>query len=566
MNGKNMNEVKNNQRICVIGLDGATLDLIEPWIQKGKLPTLKKLISNGTKGRLRSAIPPITAPAWSSFITGKNPGKHGLYDFIARRPGTYQTRPFNASDRNGESLWSLLSRAGKRVTILNVPMTYPPEPVNGFMVSGMGTPATVDDFCYPKEIIHDLRRVVPNYEVQNEGIFDPRGREHQMLQAVQKMTAMRQQTVRHFLTQAEWDFFMVVFMATDWLQHYFWHYMDESHPCHDPEAPAILKNAILDCYRQIDDCLGEILDCLDDDTLVIIMSDHGFGPQEKYLHVNTWLWENGYLHFKSTAQTRLKETLFKSGITPLNIYEFLRRLGKSRTVAQNLRQRKESVREAVNRMFLSFNDVDWGRTRAYSVGNIGPIYVNLKGREPEGAVEPGHEYDDLVAELTDALFRLRDPISGDQIVEHVYRREEVFHGDHLTDAPDLLFLPRDMKYIGYGLLQFSSNHWLAASDRSGGHRMDGLLLMHGSGVRTGHELASARIIDLAPTILAAMGVPVPTDMDGQVLTNAFVEDIQVTMQVGYQAPKQDAAAQAIDLSAKDEDEILERLRGLGYVE
>jgi predicted AlkP superfamily phosphohydrolase/phosphomutase len=499
-------------------------------------------------------------------MTGKNPGKHGLYDFLARRSGDYRTRPFNASQRDAISLWQLLSRAEKRVVALNVPMTYPPEPIRGLMVSGMGTPATAEDYCYPEDLLPELRQAVPNYEVLDEQIYDPRGRESQMLEAVREMTAMRQQAVLHFLDHTEWDFFMAVFMATDWLQHYFWHYMDASHPRHDPNAPSQLKNAILDCYRQLDDGLREILERLGEDNYVILMSDHGFGPQEKYLHVNTWLRQTGFLHFKRTPLVQSKEALFRAGFTPLNIYEILRHLRQSGTVAQNLRQHKEGVREIINRLFLSFKDVDWQRTRAYSVGNIGPIYVNLKGREPQGAVEPGQEYEDLLAELTDALARLNDPRTGARIVEQILRREDIFHGSHLSEAPDLLFLPRDSKYTGYGLLQFSTNDWLADSDRSGGHRMDGMLIASGPGVRASHELSSARIIDLAPTILAIMGVPIPEDMDGQILTDAFIPDTQVDLQVGYQKPQHNVLAGSADLSEQAEDEILDRLRGLGYVE
>lgn len=558
--------MQSKHRVLVIGLDGGTWELIEPWARQGLLPTFQHLMQEGAWGPLRSTIPPITAPAWTSFATGKNPGKHGLFDFLSRRPDSYRTRPFNASHRDGASLWGLLSRVGKRVGVINVPMTYPPEPVNGFLVAGMGTPATVEDFCYPTGLLQELRQTVPGYVVQHEGIFDPRGREPHMMQAVREMTAMRQQAVLHFLDHAEWDFFIAVFMATDLLQHYFWHFMDATHSCHNPNAPPALKNAILDCYRLLDDCLREILGRVDDDTYVILMSDHGFGPQQKYLHVNTWLWQNGYLRFKRTPLIWIKETLFRLGFTPLNVYEILRRLRQSATIAQNLRQRKEGVRAAINRVFLSFNDVDWSRTQAYSVGNIGPIYVNLRGREPEGVAEPGQAYEHLLAELTDALFRLRDPGSGELIIGRVYRREEVFQGPHLSKAPDLLVLPRDWKYIGYGQLQFSSNHWLAASDRCGGHRMDGLLLIHGPGVRAGHSLVGAGLIDLAPTILALMDVLVPTDMDGQVLTDAFTQDVQATMRVGYQAPQPELAPKAVDLATQEEDEILERLRGLGYVE
>jgi predicted AlkP superfamily phosphohydrolase/phosphomutase len=499
-------------------------------------------------------------------MTGKNPGKHGLYDFIARCPDSYQTRPFNASHRDGESLWRILSRAGKRVCVVNVPMTYPPEPVNGCLISGMGTPATAEDFCYPTDLLPELRQVVPDYEVQRAGIFDPRGRELATLQAVREMTEMRRQAALYLLQRSEWDFFMVVFMATDLVQHYFWHYMDPGHTQYNAHATQELQTAIRDCYQQIDSILTDILAYMDDDTLVIVMSDHGLGIQEKHLHINTWLWQQGYLHFRRNPMTRVKEVLFRLGFTPSNTYEMLRALRQGATVAHAIRRDKTLVHEVLNRVFLSLRDVDWRHTRAYSIGNIGPIYINLQGREPQGIVPPGEEYERLLAELTDQLMNLCDSDTGEPIVGRIYRREEIFEGAHLHQAPDLIFLPHDLKYIGYGLLQFPTNKWLSPSDRCGGHRMDGILVMHGPGVRAGHKLVEARLIDLSPTVLAALDVPIPIDMDGLVLTDAFTRDFQAVMQVGYHTPQPELAPKAVDLSAQEQDEILERLRGLGYVE
>ncbi len=523
-------------------------------------------MAEGALQKLRSTIPPITAPAWTSFMTGKNPGKHGVYDFVGRRSDGYQTRPLNASHRDGESLWRILSRAGKRVCVVNVPMTYPPEPVDGCLISGMGTPASAKDFCYPPELWPELRRAVPGYEVQREGIFDPRGRELDMLQAVHEMTEMRRQAALYLLQRSEWDFFMVVFMATDLVQHYFWHYMDPDHAGYDARAAQGLRTAIRDCYQQIDRSLADILAHIDDDTLVIVMSDHGFGIQEKYLHINIWLWQNGYLHFNHDPLTRLKEILFRLGFTPSNIYEILRALRQGATVAHAIRKNKTSVRGMIDRVFLSLQDVDWGHTRAYSVGNIGPIYINLQGREPQGVVVPGTQCDNLQVELTNRLTSLQDLDTGKPIVGRVYRREEVFEGAHLDQAPDLIFLPKDLKYIGYGLLQFPSNRWLAPSDRSGGHRMEGILIMRGPGVRAGHKLPGAQLVDLAPTILAALGVPIPSDMDGEVLADVFEPDLRETIQVHFQTPQDDSARPASDLSQQEEREILERLRGLGYVD
>jgi len=552
-------------KVCVIGLDGATLDLVEPWVQQGLLPTFAKLISTGTWGRLRSTIPPLTAPAWTSFMTGKNPGKHGLFEFAGRRSNSYETRPFNASHRDGESLWSILGRAGKKVCVLNVPMTYPPEPVSGYLVSGMGTPATTDDFCYPADLLVELRKVVPSYEVQREGVFDPRGREADMLEAVRDMTEMRRQAVSYMMKHVKWDFFMAVFMASDLVAHYFWHYMDSAHTLHDPDAARETKLAIRNCYQQLDDCLASVLGDLDDETVFIVMSDHGFGIQEKYLHMNTWLWQQGYLQVKRSLATRAKETLFRLGVTPVSVYEVLRALRHGGTMARGIRRNKTLVRDVINRVFLSFRDVDWERTRAYSIGNVGQIFVNFRGREPCGVVLPGPEYESLLVELTDELMSLRDPDSGEAIIDRVTRREDVYQGDHLDQAPDLLIVPRSMKYTGYGELQFSTNKWLVRSDRTGGHRPDGLVALIGRGLRGNHKLAGARIIDLAPTILAAMDVAIPMDMDGRVLEQAFTPEARSAFNVRYSAPGLQLDHRTTDLSEQEEIDILERLGGLGYV-
>jgi predicted AlkP superfamily phosphohydrolase/phosphomutase len=284
------------------------------------------------------------------------------------------------------------------------------------------------------------------------------------------------------------------------------------------------------------------------------------------LHINIWLWQQGYLQFNRDPLTRLKEMLFRLGFTPTSVYEVLRVLRQGATVAHAIRRDKATVRKLISRVFISLEDVDWCRTRAYSIGNIGPIFINLQGREPHGVVAPGAEYELLLGELTDRLRGLHDVESGEPITGRVYRREEVFEGDHLDQAPDLVFLPDDLKYVGYGLLQFPTNHWLSPSDRCGGHRMEGILIMQGPGIRVGQQLPSAHIVDLAPTLLAVLGVPVPTDMDGKVLANVFEQGMRESMQISYQAAQLAPADNTFDLSRQEESEILERLRGLGYVD
>jgi predicted AlkP superfamily phosphohydrolase/phosphomutase len=556
----------DKSKVLVIGLDGGTLDLIEPWAREGVLPTFKRLLNEGAWAPLRTTIPPITGPAWTAFATGKNPGKHGLFDFIGRRPHSYKLVSFNATHRHGASLWGLLSQSGRKVGALNVPLTYPPEPVNGFLVTGMLTPPDAEDYCYPAAIGDQLRQAVPGYVVQPAGAFDAHGREMELIRVAREMTEMRMEATRYLMQSTDWDFFMVVFMATDIIQHACWHFMDPTHAAHDATALPALRDAIQDCYKQLDSYLGELLNEVDDDTYAMIMSDHGFGPLEKYFHVNTWLWRRGFLRFKSTPFPWAKRALFQMGVTPLNVYRLLRRLRQAGNVAQMVRRRKERVRNLLDRWFLSFEDVDWRRTRAYSVGNVGPIFVNLRGREPEGIVGPGQEYEDVLEELTRALYQLRDPVTNQPIIEKVYRREEIYTGPHLDKAPDLFCMPRNLRYNAFGLLQFLSHRWLEPTfDRTGGHRMDGVLVLRGPGVRSGYRLDSANIVDLTPTILALMGVPIPPDMDGQVLEDLFTDDFRASLEITYGPEVPTEHYRPTELSAQDEETIRQRLRGLGYL-
>lgn len=556
--------LNRTKRVVVIGLDGATWDVMRPWAAQGVLPTVQRLLDEGSWGVLRSVIPPITGPAWTSFMTGKNPGQHGIFDFTRREPNSYRTEPCNASHRHGESLWRIAGRAGKRVCALNVPATYPVEAVQGCLVSGMGTPASTTAYCYPPALREELLAAVPGYEVQPSGIFEPRGRECEMLRAVREMTEMRTRAALYLLRREAWDLYMVVFMAVDMVQHYFWHFMDAGHERHDPGAAQELQTAIRECYRQLDDSVAQILDALDEETLVVLMSDHGFGPQERHLHTNVWLWENGYLCFKRNPVTRLKEWTFRMGFTPANVYEALYGLRTSTKVEERIQRNRHSIRDWVDRVFLSFDDVDWRRTRAYSVGNLGPIYVNVRGREPEGIVSPGLEYEALQEELSAALKSTRDPSTGQPVIGQVYRRQEMYGGSHLDNAPDLVYWARDARRMGYGLFKFPTNRWISPSDRSGNHRMEGIVLLHGPGVRAGHALPQAEIVDLTPTILSVLGVPVPGDMDGEVLRDAFVTAPQARVEAAHPPQTEPEAAEVV-LSEQEEEEIMARLRGLGYV-
>jgi predicted AlkP superfamily phosphohydrolase/phosphomutase len=553
-------------RVLVVGLDGATLDLIQLWVEQGVLPTFGRVMAEGAWGRLESVIPPLTGPAWTSFMTGKNPGKHGIFDFVRRGKEDYYGVPINSSLRDGDTLWHLLSEAGKRVGVYSVPATYPPEPVNGFMVTGMLTPPDATDYTYPSQLALELEQAVPSFTLAAEGTAHALGRESHLIDALERLTDMNMEATRYLMDRQEWDFFMTVFKETDVAMHWLWRFADQDHAGYVHEAPERLQQGLQQCYRNLDTALAELLDTAGEDTIVIIMSDHGAGPLEQYIHANGWLLDQGFMQLQRTLSTRAKRLLYQVGMTPSALYRLSMAMGRGPQVAQTLRRHKVGTLSLLRRAFLAFEDVDWLRTRVYALGNYGQLYVNLRGREPQGIVAPGAEHERVVDELVDRLSHLHHPRTGEAIPLRVYRREEIYQGQHLEEGPDVVFLPEDMRYNGYGLYQFSSRSWLEPIfDRSGGHRMDGIIMFTGPGVRPGHVLEGAELIDLAPTVLAALGVPIPNDMDGRVLGEAFEETYFSERPIRYTTAGVAHPRERLELTPEQETMVKERLRGLGYI-
>ena len=556
------------RRVLVIGLDGATFELIHLWAEQGHLPTMKRLLEQGARGPLTTVTPPLTGPAWVSFMTGKNPGKHGIFDFVVHSPHSYNGKPINAAQCDGESLWSILSRAGKRVGVFMVPVTYPPEPVNGFMVTGMLTPTDAVDFTYPLELAEQLKTAVPNMTVAPESVMHPLGREHQLLAGLDELSDMMMAATNYLMKQYhDWDFFMTVFKEPDVAMHWLWRFMDTSHPWYT-EVDDTLKNGLQKVYQRMDTCVAELVEKAGDDTLILLMSDHGAGRLDTYFYVNAWLVQEGFLHLKKDAFTQFKRLLYQLGFTPVGLYKLLMKVRRGgQAVAQTMRHRRATAISLLRQLFLSFDSVDWSRTTAYSLGNYGQIYVNLKGRDPQGIVQPGAEYDQVVAQLMQKLENLVDPRTNEPVTGRAYRGDTLYHGGRMSQSPDVVFMPDDLRINGFGLYQFPSKAWLEPTfDRSGGHRMDGIMMAYGPGVQANTDISDARIIDLAPTILAAMGVAIPDDMDGQVLTTMFDDDFFDDRPIHYTTAKETAVITGeADFSADDETEIRERLRGLGYM-
>jgi predicted AlkP superfamily phosphohydrolase/phosphomutase len=356
-----------------------------------------------------------------------------------------------------------------------------------------------------------------------------------------------------------WDFLMVHFLATDLVQHAMWRHMDPQHPDHEPDSP--FQKGIQRIYQRVDRAIGKLLEQVDDQTTVIVMSDHGFGPLRGVVNLNVLLWEQGLLHLKRSLLTRLRFAMFRRGITPKTAYSWLVRLGLQNIVARVAK----STRNAVYNKFLSFEDIDWDRTLAYSLGHMGQIYINVKGRERQGIVTRGAEYDRAVERVIDALNTLSTP-DGRRMVDRVIRATDLPAGPYADDGPDLHVILDQYRYVSCPLFA-TDGHVLSEQIRgdSGSHRLHGVLIAAGPHIRQGVQPQNARITDLAPTMLHLLGCAVPEDMDGRLLTEilglgALAEGRAVDAATGsYTTPE------SLSLSEQEEAELESRLQGLGYL-
>jgi len=558
--------VTSAHRVLVIGLDGATLDLAGPWIRAGRLPTLNKLMQRGGGGKLRSVLPVLSPSAWVSFSTGVNPGKHGIYDFAQRASDGYDLRLVTSRDIKSPTLWRRLSDAGKRVAVVNVPMTYPAEVVNGIMITGLGTPDR-QTFTYPAELSQQLR--ARGYRVNKTTFYRPGG-EVAFLRDVYDMTQRVADISLDLLRQEPWDFFMVVFRDSDEMSHFFWKHMDSHHPAHNPRTDSPYADALLEYYQYLDRLAGELIETAGSDVNVIIMSDHGLGPLYKDVFLNEWLRQQGLLVTNVNLAGDQGGVLGHLGVTRSNVSRFLQRIGM-RSFERWLRSAlgdKIKFLPVHNRAVFP-DAIDWTRTRCYSYGYHGQLFLNVRGREPLGIVELDREYAELREQVKQSLCALVDPEDGLPVVSQVMLQEDIFHGPCSHQGADLVVVMRDLSYITRHGYEFAAGPGLIftrpSTFESGSHRIDGLLLIAGPDFQTRGELPTYSILDLAPTILHLLGLPVDRNMDGKVIVDELIQTRQSIHESIYLEPTEEKT-QDTYLTEEEEKEIVERLQNLGYLD
>jgi len=534
-------------RLMILGLDGATFDVLDPLMDAGRMPHLKRFIETGVAGVLHSTQPPITPAAWTTFMTGKGPGQHGILDF-EKYDATQHKLTFNSTYQIEEkTIWELLSEKGLRVGSINVPMTYPPRPVNGFMISGFETPSIDADFTYPKELKPEIFALIPNYNYRTNWRRSAlRGADvlAENLAYISNSFEQGLTLARYCGEKFGWDVLMVVFKLVDNLQHKAWKYLDP-HTCHRYPREADLAARV---FTDLDDVLARTFAyAAQHNAAVLIMSDHGHGSLDGKAQPNRLLHEWGYLALRNPWEQACTRASY-----------WVHRLTKGKTT------RFEQGSRGIERELA----VDWTRTRAcvMHAGLYGYLYINLQGRGPHGLVAPA-EYEALRDELA---ARLRAATASDRtgralrIFAQVHKTEELYRcsRDDNPNLPDLLLVPTRGLAVVRKIRGRRPVRWCPPGRLEGTHRDEGILALGGKGVRGGLR-TEANIVDIAPTVLAALGLRVPVDMEGRVIREAFVREPVIERE----PPLKKVLEEQVEVYSDADRRILEqRLSDLGYLE
>lgn len=531
-------------RTFLVGLDGATFSVLNPLMEQGVMPFLKSFLAEGVRAGLRSIIPPLTPPAWTSLMTGRTPGQHGVFDFFRMdsRQNRY-IRFFNSSDVGCESIFSLASSQGLPVTALNFPSMFPPPRLKGYVVPGWIPWKQLRLACWPEDLLDRFKADVPSFNQRElamdikleakatEGLSD-----YQEYGPWIELHIRRErnwfQILRYLEEKDPSALTAVLFDGVDKLQHLCWRFLrpEDDRPL-ESEDELRLREICLDYFRELDGLLKAICDLAGADATVILASDHGFGPTFEVFHVNAWLEQHGYLAWSDKALQETQPALL-------------------------------GVEQVARHTWM----LDWSRTTAFAAtptSNGIHIVVSEDGKSPG---VPRAEYHAFRQKLTDDLRNFRDPVSGEPVVTEVWTREQVFSGPNAEMAPDLTLTLRDGGLVsilpGKEILRRRPNV-------AGAHRPVGVFAARGPGIRRGVEVSELSLLDVSPLVLYSLNLPVPELMQGRVPAQVFEPSALAARPVRFAAsgpPPLAADHGGGVLSAEDEQTVLERLRDLGYIE
>jgi predicted AlkP superfamily phosphohydrolase/phosphomutase len=541
------------KRVYVVGFDGASWRFLEPLIQRGEAPNFERLMTQGTHGELVSTIPFQSAAAWVTFMTGKNSGRHGVYMFqdYDALSYSYVGRTANSRYFSGQTIFDVVGHLQGTVAAIRVPMTFPAWPVNGIMVSGFPTPGDTDESFHPAT----LRSRVGSAGQTDEPDFRLLTTEQQVASLDAQMERMSSLLAQ--VMDEKFDLFMVVHRVPDPVHHFFIKFVDQRTPVYEPNQAQRWGDVVNRFYRKMDAALGETLDRLSPDDTIFVISDHGGAiTPPRQLNVNVWLASQGLL---APQEQRISPKQ--------RLYALNQRILPSRLRSMLRRRAPKTVRGGLQTMWRDLQRIDFARTQAYHFPMKCPplagIVINVRGRQPQGTVPPD-EYEAIREHIMRGLRQITDPKTGDQVVREVYKRDDLFEGEFVERAPDIIVWCHDMYKEGplaqgplVGQVPFDELQQVPGS-----HDEKGIFLAMGPDIAAGVNLDDARLIDLPPTILHAMELPVPSDMDGRVLSGIFTDARREVESVDLEL---DRSTQESYLTDDEEQQIKDKLKGWGYL-
>lgn len=524
-----------SKRAFVLGIDGVPWNLLQRWSASGDLPNIRQLFEEGATGPLESTIPATTPLAWPSIATGTWPDKHDIYGFHDLH-ADYTHTMYTGTDRDQPALWDVLSPSA----VGNVPMTYPADEIDGAMVSGMITPEIGEGFASPDKLRTEVEQEIPEYQIGLDWYEYADDRERFVDELDDLLTA-RRKLMHKLARERNWRLFFFVYTAPDRLQHLIW---DE--------------DVILNHYRKLDAVVGEAMTYAEENGATLyVVSDHGFGPISKFVHLNSLLADQGFLARKDDDGAR--GSLAKLGVTKASVLDALDRVGV--TPEMLVRHLPKSIVDGIADQIPGDHglyDVDFEETVAFA-HDPSQIFVNDEERFDRGIVPPD-EVESVKREVASNLSDVTDPASGDRVLD-VHDGGELFPND--PEAPDLVAVGRG-EYEEK--TKVSNEAFAPAGTKAAGHRSEGVFLAWGDDVEAGATPERASVVDVAPTVLHDVGEPIPDAADGRVMKEIFAnnsapDDSSVTVQ-SYGTASQETNEEVDD----DFDDVEDRLRGLGYLE